>query len=82
MAVVRNITSDKLALFHADAPPIDPGDEVTISDEVFAERAWPKSTWALVKKPGKGFKDASPEDAYVFVVSAPVETAPADEETV
>jgi hypothetical protein len=67
MAVVKNITPDVKALFHKDAPPVQPGDEITVSDERFAGRAWPKSTWDLVKKPGKPYVDASVEDAHIFV---------------
>lgn len=67
MAVVRNNTPDVLALFRPDALPVQPGGEVTVADENFAGRAWPKSTWSLVKKPGKGFVDASPEDAYLYL---------------
>lgn len=72
MATIRNITDDVLSLFRPDAPPVRPGDEVEISNETFAGRAWPKTTWALAKKPGKDFRDHSTEDAFVFL--------PADEE--
>ena len=72
MAEVRNITGDVLSLFSADAPPVQPGDTVTVSDERFADRAWPKSTWEVVSKP-KGYIDASVDDAYLFV-SEPDET--------
>ena len=74
MATVRNKTGDTLHLFSSDAPPIDPGGEVTVSDENFAGRAWPKETWELVTPPGDGYVDASIEDAYLFL-SAP-EPAP------
>lgn len=69
MAVVKNKTPDVLALFRADAPPIDPGGEVTINDDAFVNHAWPTSTWELVKgpSPAKDFKDASTEDAIMFV---------------
>lgn len=77
MAAVRNITNDVLALFRPDAPPVQPGDEITVSDERFADRAWPKSTWALTKKPGKGYTDASTEDAHLFL-SADAETPAGD----
>lgn len=77
MAVVKNTTPDRLHLFSPDAPPVDPGDEVTISDERFVDRAWPKSTWALVKKPGKEYLDASSEEAHLFT-SAVAEAAPAE----
>lgn len=84
MAVIRNITSDVLSLFRPDAPPTFPGDEVPISDERFAERAWPKSTWALVEPPGKGYVDASVEDAHIFLpapekAAAPSLPAPAED---
>ena len=81
MAVLRNNTSDVLALFRPDAPPIKPGDEITVSDENFAGRAWPKSTWSLVKKPGKGYTDASADDAYLFLpadAGEPAESKAAD----
>jgi hypothetical protein len=67
VAVVRNITSDVLTLFSTDAPPAQPGDEIPVSDERFVDRAWPKSTWELVKKPAKDYVDASTDDAYLFV---------------
>ena len=67
MAVLKNLTADTLHLFSADAPPIDPGGEVTVRDEVFAGRAWPKETWDLVEPPGDGYVDESIEDAYQFV---------------
>ena len=66
MAVVKNRTADTLALFSPDAPPVDPGGEVTVSDERFAERAWPKETWDLVTPP-EGYVDESTEDAHLFV---------------
>lgn len=74
MAVVRNITEDARSLFRADSPPADAGDEVTIPDETFADRAWPKSTWELVQKPGDGYVDASIDDAYLFVADEPGKT--------
>jgi hypothetical protein len=81
VAVVRNVTSDVLALFRPDAPPVQPGDEITVSDENFAGRAWPKSTWAMVKKPGKGYVDASPDDAHLFLpANADEPTTPAADE--
>ena len=67
MATVRNKTGDVLALFSPDAPPIDPGGEVTVSDEKFAGRAWPTSTWDLVTPPGDGYVDASTDDSYLFL---------------
>lgn len=70
MAVVQNITSDTLALFRPDAPPVQPKDKVTVSDENFVGRAWPKSTWKLVEPPkGKGYTDASTEDAHIFLAA-------------
>jgi hypothetical protein len=79
VAVVRNITNDARSLGHTGAPPVDAGGEATVSDENFAGRAWPKETWALVKKPGKGYKDASVEDAHLYL-SAEAEAAKSDEE--
>lgn len=66
MAVVRNITPDALSVFRSDAPPCAPGDEVTIKDENFVGRAWPKATWEVVTPP-EGYVDDDTEDAYVFV---------------
>ena len=66
MAVVKNKTGDVLTLFRADAPPVDPGGEVTVRDEVFVERAWPTSTWEVVTPP-EGYADESTEDAYLYV---------------
>lgn len=80
MAVVRNISNDNLALFRQDAPLSRAGDEITVSDENFAGRAWPKSTWELVKKPVKArYKDASTEDAHIFL-PADADEAPDDVE--
>jgi hypothetical protein len=76
MAVVRNVTKDVLALFRPDAPPVQPDDSVEIRDENFAGRAWPKSTWTLVKKPGKGYRDASTDDAHLFLPADAGEPAP------
>ena len=67
MAVVKNKTNDVLALFRSDAPPIDPGGEVTVRDENFVDRAWPKETWELVEAPGDGYVDESTDDAHLFV---------------
>lgn len=68
MATVRNITSDVLSLFRADAPPVQPGDEIKVRDENFVGRAWPKSTWELVEPP-EGYDDVSTDDAYLFLVT-------------
>lgn len=80
MAVVRNITPDVLSLFRVDAPPIQPGDEVTVKDENFVGRAWPKATWALKTKPAKQYADVSTDDAFLFIepeaTEAPAETKP------
>ena len=65
MAVVRNVSPDARSLFTPDAPPANSGDEVTISDDRFVERAWPKSTWEVVESP-EGFIDVG-DDAYLFV---------------
>jgi len=75
VAVVQNITGEKLSLWHAGSPPVDADDKVTIPDEQFVDRAWPKSVWKLVTKP-KGYADASLDDAYVFL-SAPADEDPA-----
>lgn len=67
MAEVKNITTDELSLFRADSPPVKPGDTVTVKDENFVGRAWPKATWALIKKPAKPYvEDTSVTDAYVY----------------
>jgi hypothetical protein len=78
VAVLRNISGESLALGRPDALPIKAGDEITVENERFAGTAWPKSTWELVTKPGKGYVDRSPEDAYVFVTK---DEADADAET-
>lgn len=68
MAVVRNITQEAVSLWRPDDNIIGPGKEAEVADEDFVDRAWPTSTWKLIKKPtGKGYKDASVEDAVVFV---------------
>lgn len=67
MAAVKNKSGDTLALFRSDAPPVDPGSEVTIRDENFADRAWPTSTWELVTPPGDGYVDASTDDAHLYL---------------
>lgn len=75
MATVKNLSSDVLALFSADAPPVTPGDEVTIRDENFVDRAWPKSTWELVEPPRlEGYMDDDTDDAYCFVIPPPEPT--------
>lgn len=66
MAVVKNITPDALSVFRSDAPPVQPGDSVTIKDENFVGRAWPRSTWEVVTEP-EGYVDDDTPDAYVFV---------------
>lgn len=71
MAVVKNKTPDTLTLFRADAPPVDPGGEVTVRDELFAGRAWPTSTWELVTPPGDGYVDASDDDAHLYLPATP-----------
>lgn len=78
MAVVRNITKDALVLSLPGFPTVGPNKEAEIPDADFVDRAWPTSTWKLVKKPsGKGVTDVSTDDALVFSTS---ETTP-DEET-
>ncbi len=71
VAVVKNLTGDVLSLFSPDAPPIDPGGEVTVRDENFAGLAWPKETWELVEPPGDGYDDASLDDAHLFTPAQP-----------
>lgn len=71
MAVVQNKTDDTLTLY--DGRTVKKGDLVDVDDVEFVDRAWPKSTWSLAKKPAKGFVDASTDDAVVFV-SKPDET--------
>ncbi|WP_028657104.1 hypothetical protein [Nocardioides sp. J54] len=67
MARVRNVTGDTLSLFRTDAPPVAPGDEVTVRDENFVDRAWPKSTWELVEPPAlEGYVDASTDEAHLW----------------
>lgn len=66
MATVRNKTDDVLTLFRPDAPPVDAGGEITLSDETFVGRAWPTSTWELVEKP-KDYQDESTDEAYLYV---------------
>jgi hypothetical protein len=80
MATVKNKTGDVLALFRSDAPPVDPGGEVTLRDELFAGRAWPTSTWELVTAPGDGYTDASDEDAHLFLPESEPEPEPAPED--
>lgn len=76
MAVVRNKTPDTLTLFRADAPPVDPGGEVTVSDKNFVDRAWPTSTWEVVTPPKlDGYVDASDEDAHLWVAAVPDDEA-------
>jgi hypothetical protein len=67
VAVVRNITGDDLSLFRSDGQIVRAGKEVEVPDEDFVGRAWPTSTWALVKKPTtKDHVDASSDDAHLF----------------
>jgi hypothetical protein len=67
VAVVRNITNDDLSLSIPNAPVARAGKEAEVPDAAFVDRAWPKSTWTLVKKPGKDYIDASTDDAVLFV---------------
>ena len=78
MAVVRNITPDALSVFRSEAPPCQPGDEVTVKDENFVGRAWPKSTWEVVVEPEGGYVDNDTEDAYCFVLPEPEDKPLAD----
>lgn len=75
MAVVKNITPDDLSVGTPDGGLIArAGKEVDVPDADFVDRAWPTSTWKLVKKPGKG-RNVSIEDAIVFTTE-PAESAP------
>lgn len=78
MAVLKNITADERSLFRVEGQVVKPGDSVEIPDEEAANRAWPKSTWEVLKKPGKDYVDKSLDDAHLFVPkSAPeVESTP------
>lgn len=81
MAVVKNITPDALSVFRSDAPPVQPGDEVTIKDRNFVGRAWPHATWELITPPADDFADYvddDTDDAYCFVLPEPEEKAMAD----
>lgn len=72
MAKVKNITKDVLSLFRADAPPIQPGDEVTVRDENFVDRAWPTSTWEVVEPPDpSAYHDLSSDEAALFSANLP-----------
>lgn len=71
MAKVKNLTPDTLSLFRADAPPVDPGGEVTVRDKNFVDRAWPKSTWDVIEEPVleddlAGYVDLSTDEAWLF----------------
>lgn len=83
MAKVKNITRDTLSLFRADAPPVGPGDTVTIRDENFVGRAWPKSTWEVVSPPVleddlSEYIDLSSDDAWLWAVPEVPDEAPLD----
>jgi hypothetical protein len=72
VATVKNITDDVRSIGDPYAPPVSPGDEVTIADERFVDRAWPKSTWALVEPPKlAGYSDDDTDDAHCFVIPPP-----------
>ncbi len=75
MAVVKNLTGDTLALFRADAPPVDPGGEVTVRDALAVGRAWPRRTWEFLEPPAD-HTDVGPDDAYIFEPNP--KPAPAD----
>lgn len=76
MAVVRNKTPDDLSLL--DGASVKADAELDVPDDLFVDRAWPKSTWAIVKKPGKGYTDASVDDAYVFTTEPDEDATVAD----
>lgn len=72
MAKVKNITNDVLSLFTPDAPPVEPGDEITVRDERFVGRAWPTSTWELVEAPElDGYTDQSTDEAILWAEPLP-----------
>ena len=75
MAVLENITPDTLAVAAPGSPgkAVPPGGHLEVADADFADRAWPTSTWRLVKKPGKDYLDASLDDAVLYVTE-PEET--------
>lgn len=73
MAVLRNITDDALVLSTPGAPQVGPKKELDVPDADFVNRAWPTSTWKLVKKPTKG-RDVSLEDAIVFTTEPAAES--------
>lgn len=73
MAKIKNVTRDVLSLFRADAPPVAPGDTITVRDENFVDRAWPTSTWELVEAPVledelSEHADLSTEEAWLWAV--------------
>lgn len=79
MAVIRNISGEVLTLFRADAPPVEPGDSITVRDEVFIDRAWPSSTWEVVTPPQvDGFEQVAVEDAHLWAEPDPTLFDPAD----
>ena len=72
MAVIKNVSGETLSLFRPDAPPVDADGEITVRDENFVDRAWPKDTWELVTPPEiNGYSDASIEDAWLWRPSEP-----------
>lgn len=72
MAKVKNITPDPLSLFSVDAPPVLPGDIVTVRDEAFVERAWPASVWEVIEPPAlEGFAEVDVEDAHLWSEAPP-----------
>jgi len=76
MAKVKNITKDVRSLFSAQAPPVDEGGEAELRDELFVDRAWPKSTWELVEPPElDGYEDCSTDEAIRWAVPEPEEKA-------
>ena len=71
MAVIKNISGETLSLFRPDAPPIDPGGEVTIRDEMFVGRAWPSDVWEIVTGPEvEGYVETPTADAAVWQTEA------------
>jgi hypothetical protein len=65
VARIKNITNDALSLFTPDAPRVQPGDVVTISDDKLTDRAWQKATWEIVEPP-TGYAVFDLGDAVTF----------------
>jgi hypothetical protein len=70
MAQVRNISPDKLTV---GSRTVDKDELLEVPDADFIDRAWPTSTWKLVKAP-TGFVDQKVPDAIHFAVPVLPET--------